>query len=71
MAKLQFYKQFTPLSHFIEIYLQIKEVILEKGELPRAVQVLLKVIGMLSRCEMEQYGVYLELMKVYVRMGEV
>jgi hypothetical protein len=72
MSKIQYYKLVTPTSNFIQIYLQLTDLmVIEKRELSQAVTVLLKVVNVLSQYEIEQYSVYLALMKTYLKVGEL
>ena len=45
MGRLQFYSAVTPISNFIQVYLQLADVsFVEKNDLKRAVPVLLQVL---------------------------
>jgi hypothetical protein len=72
MGRLHEYQQVTPMSHFIEIYLQVIDfMVVDEGELHRAVPILLKVLSHLGESEAEQYPIYLSLMKTYLKLSEM
>lgn len=72
MGRLQIYQEVTPISHFIQIYLQIIDfMIVNEKQLHRAVPILLKVLHHLSEYQSEQYSVYLALMKTYLKLNEM
>lgn len=72
MSRLQYYRNVTPMSHFIQINLEVVDLmVVERGELHRAVPILLKVLAHLNGCEIEQYSVYLSLMKTFLKLNEL
>lgn len=72
MSRLQFYRYVTPMSHFIQIYLHIIDLmIVEQGELHKAIPILHKVLVHLSEYEVEQYSVYLALLRTYLKLSEL
>lgn len=69
MSKLQFYRHVTPSSHFVAVYLHLIDMmILQKGELHKAVPALLRLSNFLNEFEIENYSVYLSLMRTYIKL---